>query len=300
MQNINKFILLTAFIFSFATCEKANETNNQQGTIDDEKTDDPLVEGVDFFLPNIDLSHWKVTLPIGSPTEVEPPDILDYANNDLLKNFMFNDSLDGALVFHTYPGATTANAKYSRTELREQMEAGNNNVNWTFAQGGTLRGKLSVAEISKDADGDFDRTIIMQIHGRLTNEQRDNIAASDNNAPPVLKIYWQKGFIRVKTKILKDPEMTDPLELLQTDSWTDDEGYYFTEKVDHEVFTLEIDVREGRMEITLNDQESKVYEGINMDKWGIFENYFKAGNYLQSTDPNSFATVKYYELTVDH
>ncbi|MDB2457153.1 polysaccharide lyase family 7 protein, partial [Flavobacteriaceae bacterium] len=39
------------------------------------------------LLPNIDLSNWKVTLPIGNPTSVRPPEILDYANNETLKPF---------------------------------------------------------------------------------------------------------------------------------------------------------------------------------------------------------------------
>ena len=53
-------------------------------------------------------------------------------------------------------------------------------------------------------------------------------------------------------------------------------------------------------EVILNEEESVVYEDINMKKWGVFENYFKAGNYLQTTDPSSHATVKYYALEVSH
>ena len=41
-----------------------------------------------------------------------------------------------------------------------------------------------------------------------------------------------------------------------------------------------------------------MFENVNL--WGIFENYFKAGNYLVSTDNNAFAKVKYYELEVTH
>ena len=54
------------------------------------------------------------------------------------------------------------------------------------------------------------------------------------------------------------------------------------------------------MVISLNDNEFKVYEGIHMEKWGVFENYFKAGNYFQSRDEGSFAKVKYYSLKVEH
>ena len=52
--------------------------------------------------------------------------------------------------------------------------------------------------------------------------------------------------------------------------------------------------------MTLNDNESLVYEGVHMEKWGIFENYFKAGNYLATRDEGAFSRVKYYDLEVEH
>lgn len=213
---------------------------------------------------------------------------------------MYNDSVRGALVFYAYPSnATTANTKYSRSELREQMVPGENNVNWTFKQGGIMKGKLAIDEISKDEDGNYHKVIIMQIHGRLTNEQRDLIGQKDNNAPPMLKIYWKDGKIRVKTKILKNLNATET-EMLHEDAWGDDEGFTFKQKVDFKKFTLEVRVSEGKMTIVLNNYEYKTYENIHMKKWGIFENYFKAGNYFQSRDEGAFAKVRYYELEVTH
>lgn len=290
--------LLFVVIFSVG-CSVTEEIKPTPDNPDNEDPSDQKVEGVDYFLPHIDLNHWKVTLPIGNPTEVKPPEILNYANNDLLKAFMYNDSTDGSLVFHTYPGASTRNSSYSRTELREQMVPGSNNTNWTFAEGGRLKGTLKLEDISKDASGKPHRTIIMQIHGRLTNAQRDLIGEDDNNAPPVLKIYWDKGKVRVKTKILKDLNASDT-EILHTSAWTDDEGYNFPELVNNDQFTLEVIVSEGRMEVILNEKESVVYDGIHMQKWGVFENYFKAGNYLQTKDEGAFATVKYYDLELSH
>lgn len=259
---------------------------------------DPPVEGVDFFLPNIDLNNWKVTLPIDNPKEIEPPEILNYATHTTLKEFMYNDSTDGSLVFHTYPGSTTANSSFSRTELREQLDPGSNNTNWTFAEGGRMKGTLKMEEISKDDNGDYHRAIIMQIHGRLTNEQRDLIGEDDNNAPPVLKIYWNKGRVRVHHKVLKDVNVDD-VEILDTDAW-EDEAEWLGEAVDYDEFTLEVIASEGRLEVILNDNESLVYEDIHMERWGIFENYFKAGNYLITTDEGAFSRVKYYNLEVWH
>jgi hypothetical protein len=257
------------------------------------------VEGVDYFLPKIDLSNWKVTLPVGDPTEVSPPEILDYATNTLLQEFMYNDSLDGSLLFYTYPANTTANSSYSRTELREQMVPGSNSVNWTFPEGGTMKGTLALEDISKASNGKYHRVIIMQIHGRLSNAQRDLIGAKDNNAPPVLKIYWQDGKVLVKTKILKDPDATNT-EMLYTDAWKDDEGYTFKEVVGNDKFNLEVKASEGKLVVTLNEDESVVYESEDLKKWGVFENYFKAGNYLNTTDKGAYSKVKYYDLVVTH
>jgi len=252
-----------------------------------------------YKLPDIDLSHWKVTIPAGDPAEVDPPEIIDYATNETLKKYMYNDSVRGALVFYAEPNATTANTKYSRSELREQMEPGENNVNWTFKQGGVMKGRLAMGDVSKDKNGKYHKVIIMQIHGRMTNEQRDLIGQKDNNAPPVLKIYWQNGKIRVKTKVLKNVAMSET-DILKTDSWTDDKGHTFKEKVDFRTFELEVKVSEGKLVVSLNKTEFAVYDDIHMEKWGVFENYFKAGNYLQSKDKGAHAEVKYFDLEISH
>ncbi|WP_321828202.1 polysaccharide lyase family 7 protein [Maribacter dokdonensis] len=255
-------------------------------------------------LPDIDLSHWKVTIPEGSgkggAISVEPPEILDYANNDILKPYMFNDSTKGALTFYAYPtSATTANTKYSRSELREQMVPGDDNVNWTFKQGGNLKAKLSVDEVSRGKNGKYHKVIILQIHGRLTNEQKELIGQKDNNAPPVLKIYWQNGKIRVKTKKLKFADVNS-VGILHEEAWTDDEGFNFEQEVGFGKFQIEVKVTDGKMVVSLNNTEFAVYDDFNMKRWGVFENYFKAGNYFQSRDEGSFAKVSFYDLEVKH
>ncbi|MEO1030945.1 MAG: polysaccharide lyase family 7 protein [Bacteroidota bacterium] len=257
-----------------------------------------------YKLPKIDLSHWKVTLPVtndkGKPFEISPPEILDFASNEVAKPYMYIDSTKGAIVFHAMPTASkTKNTKYTRSELREQMVPGDNNVNWTFKDGAYMKGKLAMDEVTRDDDGKYHRVIIMQIHGRLTNEQRDLIGEDDNNAPPILKIYWDKGKVRVKTKVLKNINALEP-EILHEDAWGDDEGFNFEEEVGFRKFTLEVKVSDGKMVIGLNGNEYKVYENIHMKKWGVFENYFKAGNYFQTRDEGAYAKVRYYELEVSH
>ena len=99
--------------------------------------------------------------------------------------------------------------------------------------------------------------------------------------------------------MLKDLDATYE-EMLHTDAWGDDEGRNFSEVVGTDKFTLEVSVSEGRMEVTLNDNETFVYDDIHMQKWGVFENYFKAGNYLGTRDEGAYAIVKYYDLEVKH
>lgn len=255
-------------------------------------------------LPDIDLSHWKVTLPVagdnGKPIEIGPPEIDNFASIEVAKPYMYIDSTKGAIIFHSMPtNSKTRNTKYTRSELREQMVPGENNINWTFKQGGYMKGKLAMEETTRDSNGKYHRTIIMQIHGRLTNEQRDLIGEDDNNAPPILKIYWDQGKVRVKTKVLKNPNATYE-ELLHEDAWDDDKGFNFEQEVGFRKFTLEVKVSEGKMVIILNGSEFKVYKGIHMEKWGVFENYFKAGNYFQSRDKGAYSKIKYYELEVSH
>jgi len=297
-KKIVQFFQLIVILSFLGSCSSTIESTSPTGSVDSAEVKDTLVEGVDYFLPHIDLNNWKVTLPVGDPTNVKPPEILDYANSDLLKDFMYNDSLDGSLVFYTYPGESTPNSSYSRTELREQMESGSDKVNWTFVQGGKIKGRLKMAEISKNVSGDYDRSIVMQIHGRLTDEQRDLIGEDDNNAPPVLKIYWNDKRIRVIRKVLKDIDVND-IDILSTDAWTGD-GHWFNEEVGFEEFQLEVIASDGRLEVILNENESMVFDDIHMQKWNVFENYFKAGTYLQSVEPGAFSRVKYYDLTMEH
>lgn len=300
-----KFLLIAVYsLIMFVGCQSnddtADVTEEEVGQTEEETE---IVEEVekdkDYQLANIDFSHWKVTLPIGNPTEVEPPEILNYANNETLKPYFYNDSTDASVVFYAFPNSTTTNTKYSRTELREQLVPGSNSTNWTFEKGGIMRGTLAMEEVSKAVDGKYHRVIIMQIHGRLTNAQKELIGAKDNNAPPMLKIYWDNGKIRVKTKVLKDINSSDT-EILHEEAWGDDAGYNFPTEVGFQKFTLEVRVEKGKMTIILNNSEYAVYDGVNINRWNVFENYFKAGNYLQSIDEGSYAKVKYYELEVTH
>lgn len=302
MKNLRKELLALLVLIFLAV--NATSQKKKSSVTESEVRVEKRKKRKKLKLPEIDLSNWKVTIPEGKgkggAVSVGAPKILDYATNEVLKPYMYNDSIKGALVFYAYPtSATTANTKYSRSELREQMVSGDDNINWTFEQGGKLKAKLAMNEVTRDKNGKYHKVIIAQIHGRLTDEQRDLIGQKDNNAPPVLKIYWQDGKIRVKTKILKNFDVS-PEGILYKEAWKDDKGYTFEEEVGFRKFQIEVEVTNGKIVVVLNKSEYAVYENRSLKRWAVFENYFKAGNYFQSRDEGAFAKVNFYELEVSH
>ena len=84
------------------------------------------------------------------------------------------------------------------------------------------------------------------------------------------------------------------------DSWMDSEPYVFPVNVGFDKFSLEIIAEKNKLSVILNDKYTKVYDSKDIKKWSVFENYFKAGNYLGTKAKDGFAKVKYYDLKVTH
>ncbi|MEN8765339.1 polysaccharide lyase family 7 protein, partial [Wenyingzhuangia sp.] len=140
MRNCAKTLILGLIILVSlnATCQE--KTSSVSETKKEIKAKKKKKKRKKVKLSKIDLSHWSVTTPElnrkGGAMNIEPPEILDYATDERLIPYMYNDSIKGTLDFYAFPSnATTANTKYSRSELREQMVPGDNNTNWTFAEG---------------------------------------------------------------------------------------------------------------------------------------------------------------------
>jgi len=276
-------------------------------TADTSNNETPEVPEPTLNYADIDFSNWKVTLPVdidnnGSPDEYLPGELVDDAYRDLeaIKEFMYDDTSDGSIVFYTYPGVSTTNSSYSRTELRELINPDNARDNWSLSEGGEMVGTLKIDDVSEDngSNNDYHRVIVMQIHGIISQQDMDEFGFSSNNGPPLLKMYWKNGFLWAHKKSLVD-ESIDGNDLLDTssDTWTDIKhnfGY-----VGFEAFEFRITATAGKLELQLNNETPFVYEDVSLSKWP-FENYFKAGNYLNSTNPDAYAYIKYYDLMVTH
>tara|TARA_B110000858_G_scaffold56930_1_gene66275 strand:- start:16519 stop:17400 length:882 start_codon:yes stop_codon:yes gene_type:complete len=293
MKNIFIFLILCA-------CSK--EVAQNTGVSD--PIDDTPVEVV---LADIDFSNWKLTLPVdennnGSPDEYQPDVLknLGYQTLESILPYMYDDIEDSSIVFYTFPDVSTTNSSYSRTELRELINPSNARDNWTLLAGGEMVGRLKVESVSENQESDdvYHKIIVMQIHGIISEEDMDLHGFSSNNGPPLIKIYWKDGYVWCHKKSLID-ESTEGNALLETsnNTWTDIKvnlGY-----AGFEVFDFRITATDARLEVQLNQDTPFVYEDISLDKWP-YENYFKAGNYLTSTNSDAFSYVKYYELSISH
>lgn len=294
-------------LFSLIGCsDSGDEIDDDVVIIDDETEEEELPEETISYA-NIDFSTWKVTLPVdennnGRPDEYQPSQLINfgYQSLDAVQPYMYDDTSDASIVFYTFPDVSTTNSSYSRTELRELINPANSKENWSLLEAGEMTGRLKVEDVSEDneSNGDYHKVIVMQIHGIISEDDMDTHGFSSNNGPPLIKIYWKDGYIWSHKKSLID-ENTEGDDLLDTSSntWSDIKhnlGY-----VGFSQFDFRITASDARIEVQLNDDDPLIYEDVSLSKWP-YENYFKAGNYLNSTDDNAFALVKYYNLQVIH
>jgi len=246
---------------------------------------------------SIDLSHWKLELPSGYTASEWK--LSNFQKDRFAKPFFYIDSIDGALVMEAYPVmGTKSKAKYTKTSLREQMIPGESNENWSMIEGGVLVTDFQVVKMSKENPKKYHRTILFQIQGRTTEEQEEEYDLEKAINLPMLTVYWQDERIKVQRKVLKNGAAMEK-ELVMKDSWENDAGRYFNKKIGFEKAHIEIKVEEGRVEIQLDDQKPIVYRDTNIRKWPL-DNYFNAGNYLQTKSVVAHAIVKYYKLQVTH
>jgi len=83
----------------------------------------------------LNLSAWKLTLPIGSshsPQEITQPQLAHYAINPY---FTVNAAHTGVVFRADAGGVTTSNSGYPRSELREMTPGGGDEASWSTTSG---------------------------------------------------------------------------------------------------------------------------------------------------------------------
>ena len=110
----------------------------------------------------LDLSAWKLTLPIGDdeePTEITQPDLATYKEDTL---FTPTDDCKSVRFRSPVNGVTTGGSSYPRAELREMSEDGSEEAAWSLSEGThTMEVTTAVTHLPADKP----HVVVAQIHG---------------------------------------------------------------------------------------------------------------------------------------
>lgn len=211
-----------------------------------------------------DLSHWKLTIPTKKNNEITP--------NQLMAGYCshyFYAGLNHSMVFWCRPKGTTKFTHYSRSELRERLNPNTDSKNWQVKNGiHVLSATLRVA-----ASTTAPKVVVLQIHAYKKYAY----------AAPLLKVIWEKrsGDLAVEYKADGHAKIQKKVTIGMPHN---------------AMFSCEIVVKHGILKV--------YYNGVlkfqhNVAYWKQ-PSYFKAGNYLQTTNPNLTGEVIFYHLKIEH
>jgi hypothetical protein len=216
---------------------------------------------------NFDLSHWKLTLPDANASEIPPAQLMAGSVNQF-----FHTGADGAMVFWCpVTGGTTRGSSYPRSELRELLDPGDDNVNWTGYGRHSLRAQCKVTRIPSSK-----KVIIGQIHG------------FGDGVYPLIKLQFNNGAVEALVK--------------QSPNSGNDTRFTFATVGLNDLITYRIKLVDGLLTMRVNGTTHSVNVFETDPAWTNHSFYFKAGNYCQDNSgaTNEGAVVSFYELSVAH
>lgn len=212
----------------------------------------------------LDLSSWRLTLPIdtfseGTPDEVSQPVLAKFS---LPPYFMVN-STNQAVVFRAHAGGQTTNkSKYPRSELREMTSANYSRAAWSNTSG----------------------THIMTIRQAITHLP---VAKPEVVAGQIHDVSDDVVMIKLKSNRLYVESESKSVGVL-------DENYTLGK-----IFTLVISAQDNRILVNYNGSNK-----VNISKPGFGYYFkagcYTQSNPSKGDDPNSYGEVMIYSLKVDH
>lgn len=234
-------------------------------------------------------SYGKLTLPIDADGRVGADEIPASALDTYSSIYFYNTSAglktssgytaaNGETVFWApvNGGGLTENAKFVRSEMREQWSS--SVMNWSAAGTHIQTGRLKVTQLpTPKSAGMYGRTVFAQIHCGEANPPVKLLFTNGSKGPVVYGVYNLKPTV-------SEGEVSSikiPVALGQS-------------------FTYELKMVNGIVTTKINDQ---IIDTRDLNKeWKGRSFYFKAGNYVQNgTDTASgSAEVVYSALNFSH
>jgi hypothetical protein len=222
-----------------------------------------------------DLSHWKLTLPVGVPNSPEDK-AMEISARQLATGYInpefFYSEAGGAIVFWCpVNGATTENTEYPRSELREVIDPLDDNVNWGAPGTHVLEARCRVREVPSSQ-----KVIIGQIH------------SYSGRARPLIKLQFYKG--KIEALVKESPAKGKDIKLVFPEVGLDRD------------FTFKIKLEDGLLGVTVNDMTLTPNVYANDPEWAEQTFYFKAGAYPQDNEgpASEGARVSFSDLMVEH
>ncbi len=176
------------------------------------------------------------------------------------------------MVFYTpVTGGTTTNSDNPRTELREQINSGDNSPNWTFRGTHVLDAKCKILQVP--SSGQF---WIGQIHGYL------------NIAPVLCLLRYDNGLLQLQVRT--NPAVYGSIYLPLTNVGL------------NQVISYRIQFSEAVLTVSANGATQRVDIAQINPAWTNQNFYFKAGSYCADHEgPDTEGSrVAFYQLTVTH
>nr|WP_321979751.1 polysaccharide lyase family 7 protein [uncultured Cohaesibacter sp.] len=228
---------------------------------------------------NFDLSAWKLNLPIdfdgGTDGRARTISKLDGYESEY-----FYDAEDGAMVMRaSVDGATTGNARYARTELREKD--GDESAAWYLSEGGTMTATLRIDEAPVWENGEDGKIVIGQVRGTVDE---------------LVRLYWDNGSVYYYSEHSGSEDKT--LKFTFTNEDGDEPSIS-----KGEIFSYQIEVRDDEIKVVIYaDGDVYISETSITDHWTNEPLNFKAGCYLQLNESMGSGTgqVSFYGLDYSH
>ncbi len=246
---------------------------------------------------NFDLGNWYLSVPVdGGPENIKADDLGD------LKDELDSDSDDFVTVnsaetyvnlYCEYTGVTTSSSTdYSRTEFREMWKGNNGSTTDNWGLSGKHTMVVNQKMISSNA-----KTIIAQIHGKKRN-------SSVSNEPPMVKVQWESGKIKILYKEGSNTSWSDA-DKVHVDTQKFKDGSTVGTIPTNKLYIFKLRVSNGKLYYYLKVGAKKtgfkfLYNYDNTGWDDNYTNYFKAGNYLQSTSSSASAKVRITKLKAFH
>ena len=246
---------------------------------------------------NFNLNNWELQLPTSNGVLTAASGTVDEETPAQLTagftNTYFYTGSDGSMVFWAPDdGARTGNSTHPRSELREELVPGNDNVNWTVYGTHIMTAQCKVLQVPSDTE----KVCIGQIHEPDT---KPDGSPSANNEQMIM---FDLESLKIYVNINLDGDLSSSF----SQTLISGSGVALSNTINYTMSMVngELMIVVNNITNSWNLLSGTNYEGHIAQNWSIASSntlYFKAGDYNQTTNTCNCATdgarVAFYALT---